>query len=176
MTLLFHLNYFLDFFDLFYTDEKAMENGTILVLNMSRTKGWKPAVLINSAGGHKELACLKAEKRKTEAYNSCSVIWQNRLHIFGGYALKRQISQLIDHELQHIGELAFDHSHAACSVMNNQHIYLCFNSPEGAAPGADDYKRCRRSTGPLELFSEVASSNHTHRYTQISCTKSKFLC
>ena len=79
-------------------------------------------MLINSAGGQEELACFEREDR-TEALGSCSVNWQNQMHIFGGYTEKRQISRLSGFELQRIGDLAFDHYIGSCSLMANQFIF-----------------------------------------------------
>ena len=126
----------------------------------------KPALLITSAGEQKELACFQPDK-KTEAFGSCSVNWKNQLHIFGGATEYRQISRLSGFKLERIGDLAFDHESGSCSLMANQFIFLCFNYD------ANDYKRCRRSTNPLETFEEVSLSNHEHRYTKTGCTDSK---
>ena len=64
---------------------------------------------------------------ETEAEGSCFINWQNQMIIFGGHNIKRQISQLDGHKLKRIGTLAFDHYRAACTVMNNEFIFLCFN-------------------------------------------------
>ena len=124
----------------------------------------KPALLITSAGEQKELACFEPGDR-TEAYRSCSVTWQNQMHIFGGQTEKRQISRLSGYKLERIGDLAFDHWLGSCSLMANQFLFLCFDR--------DDTKRCRRSTGPLENFSELALSSHEHMVAQTSCSDSK---
>ena len=93
---------------------QAMKNQTILVLNSEN--GWKPAMLINSAGEQKELACFDRDAT-TEAEFSCSVNWNNEFFIFGGKNEKRQISRLTGHKLKRIGDLTFDHYFGACSVM-----------------------------------------------------------
>ena len=123
-------------------------------------------MLIKSTGEQKELACFERGER-TEAELSCSLVWQNQLHIFGGQYETRQISRLNDYKLERIGDLSFDHMDGACTVMASQFIYLCFN---------DDYndtKRCRQSTGPLQGFTEIALSTHDHRWTRVSCYDSK---
>lgn len=140
------------------------KNETILVLNSSRN-GWKPAMLINIEGEQEELACFERDQN-TEAHDACSIKWRNQMHIFGGFGMKRQISKLNGFKLEGIGRLSFGHKSGTCSVMNDQYIYLCFNS--------DDNKRCRQSTGPLETFSDVSLSNHDHRLTQTSCSDSKY--
>ena len=148
-------------------DAQAEKNGAVLVLN-SR-KGWKPAMVIKSNGEQQELSCFERDGN-TEAYKSCSLTWQNRFHVFGGDKRRRQISRLNGYKLARIGDLAFDHYLGACSVMANQFIFLCFN-----IYNSNDYK-CRRSTGPLETFSEVSLTTHDHRRTQTSCSESKSSC
>ena len=124
-------------------------------------------MLINSAGEQKELACFDRDAT-TEAEFSCSVNWNNEFFIFGGKNEKRQISRLTGHKLKRIGDLTFDHYFGACSVMANQFVFLCFNFAD-----SNDSKRCRRSNGPLEQFSEVALSTYEHRRILTSCSDSK---
>ena len=121
-------------------------------------------MLINLAGGQEELTCFERDDN-TEALYSCFINWENQLFIFGGATEKRQISRLSGYKLERLGDLPFDHYWAACSVMANQYIFLCFDW--------NDTKRCRRSTGPLEQFSEVALSTHAHRRIETSCSESK---
>ena len=122
-------------------------------------------MLVNLAGGQEELTCFERDDN-TEAYFSCSINWQNELFIFGGVNEKRQISKLSGHQLKRVGDLDFDLTFGACNVKGNE-LFLCFHE--------HDTRRCRRSTGPLDQFSEVALSTHSHRYIQISCSDSKFL-
>ena len=124
-------------------------------------------MLVNLAGGQEELTCFEREGA-TEASGSCSINWQNELFIFGGAVEKRQITKLSGQKLKRVGELDFDLKFGACSVMGNE-LFLCFNYVPA------DTRRCRRSTGPLDQFSEVALSTHGHRFIQISCSDSKFL-
>ena len=124
-------------------------------------------MLINSAGDQEELACFQRDSN-TDAYRSCSINWNNQLFIFGGETERRQISRLTGHKLERIGDLTFDHDFAACSVMSSQYIFLCFNLAD-----SNDHKRCRRSTGPLDQFSEVALSTYNHGYSQTSSSDSK---
>ena len=122
-------------------------------------------MLINSAGEQQKLRCFERYD-DTDANYACSVTWQNQFYIFGGKDVKRQISRLSDYRLERIGVLSFDHHMGSCSVMSNQFIFLCFGD-------SNNYKHCRRSTGPLEIFSEIALSNHDHRQIQTSCSDSK---
>ena len=126
-------------------------------------------MLINSKDEQKELSCFERDD-KTDAYGSCSVNWRNQFHVFGGFNEKRQISRLNDYRLERIGSLAFDHGHGACSVMANQFIFVCFQFV------SSDYKRCRRSTGPLKTFTEITPSNHDHGGATTSCFESQSFC
>ena len=146
--------------NLIYQETK---NETILVL--SSNQGWKPAMLVNLAGGQEELTCFERDDT-TEAYKSCSINWQNQLFIFGGSSEKRQISQLSGYKLKRIGDLLFDLDKGACGVMGNK-LFLCFSY--------DDGRRCRRSNSPFEQFSEVALSAYWHRNIQATCSDSKLL-
>ena len=130
----------------------------------------KSAVLVNSAGEKEELTCFEQDPA-TKASQSCSVNWHNQLFIFGGInEFKRQISRLTGHKLERVKDLTFDLIQGACGVMANKDIFLCFH---GLDFDGTERRRCRRSTGPLEQFSEVAPSASDHRHTQISCSDSK---
>ena len=126
-------------------------------------------MLLNSEGEQKELACFERDD-KTEAVGSCSVNWNNQLFIFGGQTKTKQISRLTGHKLQRVGSLDVEHRFQACSVMANSFIYLCFNGAN-----SNDNKRCRRSAGPLNQFSEVALSSYTHMDIRTSSSDSKSL-
>ena len=145
-------------------------NQTVLVLNTR--DGWdsQPAMLLSSNGQQEEMTCFE-HGDTTEAYGSCGVNWRNELFIFGGYNEKRQISRLSGRKLERVGSLSFVHRWGAYSVMKDEIMYLCFN-----AYSSNDYKRCRRSNGPLEQFSEIALSNHDHRQTQTACSESESFC
>ena len=124
-------------------------------------------MLVKTGGEQEELGCFERDN-DTEVFFSCQAIWQNELHVFGGNVKKRQISKLNGHRLERLGSLTFDHREGQCSVMNNQYIYLCFQLDNSV-----DWNRCRRSTGPLETFSEIELSNHNHAQGGISCTECK---
>ena len=146
---------------------KTEKKGLVLVLNSNL--GWKPVMIINSAGEQKELSCFERGAR-TEAFYSCSINWKNQFHLFGGLRDKRQISRLNGYRLERIGTLDFDHKWGACSVMANKLIFLCFSFESGNS------KRCWWSIGPLGTFTEITPANHDHRGTQTSCSESKSSC
>ena len=148
---------------------KASNEGTVLVLKADGPT-WLPAWLVNSEGQKNELSCFDRDHH-TDGHKACSINWKNQLHVFGGHTEKRQISRLNGYRLERIGTLPFDHSLGGCSVMANQFIFLCFHWSSDS-----QYKRCRRSTGPLDVFSEIPLANHNHHKTQPSCSESKSFC
>ena len=124
-------------------------------------------MLLNLGGEQEELTCFERDNT-TQAYYSCSINWNNQLIIYGGNTDRRQISRLTGHKLEIIGSLDFDHRLGACSVVANKIIYLCFNYGD-----PKDFNRCRRSTGPLEQFSNVKLSTYDHSMIQTSSSDSK---
>ena len=103
----------------------------------------------------------------TSVYHSCSMKYKNQFYVFGGTTSyggdKRQISKLEGCSLQRIGTLAFDHSGGACTGVNDQQIYLCFDSHYS--------KVCRYAENPLDTFTEAASSVYGHSYTSIAASE-----
>ena len=105
----------------------------------------------------------------SEIRGSCSVTWQNVFYVFGGNTKKRQISKLDGCELKSVGTLEFDHNLGSCSNMNDNMLYLCFNTD-----AADDYSKCRSATGPLETFTEIPTTSYDHRYARTASSESGF--
>ena len=73
----------------------------------------------------------------------------------------------MDCGLAKIGDLQFYHTSVACTNVANSFIYLCFNENAG------DWKRCRKSTGPLAKFTETELSLYSHQITFIASSTSK---
>lgn len=155
----------------FFGNGKVCTRDSLLILNSGpRKQGgqptWKPAAWINITGSLEKLPsdCVERDQG-TEAWKSCSVQWQNKMHIYGGHKYQRQITRLDGFQLRKIGDLTFDFIFGACSTINGQFIYLCFDLKSG--------KQCRRSLEPS--FSEFDSSvsNNRHRATQISSSESE---
>lgn len=122
--------------------------------------------MVTSAGEHKNVPCFEQDS-DTEVYDSCSIVWQSRLYLFGGFWEDEQISRLDGYKLKRIGTLAFELENAACTVMNNKYIFLCF--------GENEERLCRRSTKPTEGFNKIALSRYEHGWTSISASSSKFI-
>ena len=65
---------------------------------------------------------------ETEAEDSCSIIWQNQMYVFGGWTYQRQISLVDQCHLKRVGSLPFLLARGACTNFRNEEIFLCFNS------------------------------------------------
>ena len=143
------------------------------MLSSAWDHSWRITWIINTEGEQEELNCFSTHGLNTEAHTSCLINWQNQWHVFGGRNQMRQISRLNGRRLDRIGDLAFDHYFGSCSMVNNQ-IHLCFHFADNN--DNNDYQRCRRSTGPLETFSEIALSNYEHGRSKAGSTDSKSAC
>ena len=81
---------------------------------------------------------------------------------------RRQISKLSGCELRIIGTLKFDHHLGACTSVNDEKIYLCFNWDFA------DNERCRYANDPLATFTKAASSEHAHSGASIAASECEF--
>ena len=79
----------------------------------------------------------------------------------------KQIFRLEEFSIKSVGVLDFNHYRGVCGNMNDEFIFLCF--------GEHGKNKCRRATGPLDQFTEIARSNEDHVDTQISASISKFI-
>ena len=145
----------------------AAQNKTVLVLNSDWDGNWNRALLIDSKGRQEVLSCFSQDD-KSEAYSSCSVIWNNQMYIYGGLNNVRQISKLNQYRLQRVGELPFDFSGGACTNMAGRKLFLCFDS-------LNNIKQCYWSANPLADFHEVQQASYAHSQTRISSSECKLL-
>ena len=148
----------------FYSIGKTCSNTSILVIHHTSWK-WRPVVTVNLNGEQNEVDCFQPQPN-TDAYLSCSIIWQNKLHVFGGHAVKRQISRLDGYQLHNIGALDFDFSFGSCGLMGNL-LLLCMplNGP----------KKCRRATQPTGNFMDIRDSNGEHQNIGTCSSESEFI-
>ena len=144
-----------------------VEKKTVLVLNTYG--GWKLPFLVD-ANGRNDANIFMVFDEGTEVYHSCSLTWRNEFFVFGGDQQNRQISKLSGCRLSLVGTLAFDHYRAACSNVDDEAIYLCFN--ENAA----DNKKCRSAVDPLGNFADIHFSTFEHRQIRIASSQSEFFC
>ena len=80
-------------------------------------KGKKQAFSIDPSGGYDELNFNF--NANTEVDGSCSLVFSNKMFVFGGANEKRQISQVTGCGLERIGTLTFDLRSGACTVIRN---------------------------------------------------------
>ena len=147
------------------TTTPAFTNTSILVLNTVYSSN---IPLITDSTGKAEYAGTDFSftyGSNTEAKYSCSITWRGDFFIFGGYSETTQIAKLNGCVLERVGSLAFNHKHGACSNVNDEWIYLCFNDQSG------DYKKCRRSNNPLGSFQSIADSEEDHKSAKIGSNK-----
>ena len=76
---------------------------------------------------------------------SCSLVWKDRMFIFGGSSRRRQILEIDNCILKPVGTLQFEFRDGACTVDAYSSIYLCFSS-------GDDGRLCRKGSLMLSLI------------------------
>ena len=128
-------------------------------------KGNKQAFLVDMAGGFTNLTFSFASD--TEVYNSCSLLFNDKMYIFGGRNEMRQISQVTDCRLKHIGNLDFDFRAGTCTLMQSSTLILCF------AWTNDEGKLCRKADSPTASFKEIRKSNYYHYASKIASNGGK---
>ena len=148
------------------TTTPAPVNTSVLILSRDNLQ------IITDAAGNVEYAGEDFEfslGQDTEVYYSCSLTWRGQFFVFGGNEEKSQISSINGCRLERVGSLDFDQSYGGCANVNDQSIYLCFNS----APA--DYKQCRVANDPFETFHEIDETVYNHRETLIGASRGKSL-
>ena len=146
----------------YYQNGKKCDPASVLVLFNARLS---QSILISSNGvkeGFREnILCLHIDY-KIQDQVACSVMWENSVYIFG----TNQISRLTGYELTYLKDLDFSNFNGACSVMNKEFIFLCFDMVEKP-------QKCRRATHPLGVFITVALPNMSHLDIRTSASNSK---
>ena len=79
---------------------------------------------------------------------------------------KYQISSVTDCSLKRVGTLPFSMYAGSCFA-NNEHIVLCFDYY--------DNQQCYRSTQPLDGFTAIAKSRHSHANIRMASSTSKLI-
>ena len=102
---------------------------------------------------------------ETQARSSCSINWRGEFFIFGGSLERRQISKLSGCKLHRLGSLSFNFYAGACTNLNDERIYLCFD--------ANEIRRCRASTSPTGDYALVEESNFDHKTIRIASSEGK---
>ena len=108
------------------------------------------------AGGSTKLAF--SFPSKTEVFDSCSLLLNDKMYIFGGHNELRQISEVTECGLKRIGTLDFHFLAGACALMQSTTLILCFDRFN------DEGKVCRVANSPTASFKKIQESNY-HHYT-----------
>ena len=124
-------------------------------LILSTRGGWKRPILADVTGREDREVYFRTNGINT--YDSCSIMWQNNWYMFGS---GNQVIELSSCELRQIGRLPFTFSQGACTVTNDENIYLCFSTEE--------YKLCRILSDPLGNATEVIDSIYDHKIITIA--------
>ena len=116
--------------------------------------------IITNAAGKDDRSIDFSIDDDAEVDESCSIIWNNDLYVYGGKRKKTQISKVTKCRLEKVGTLAFAHSNGDCLNVADEQIYLCF-----------DYwtkKTCRMGSSPMGHFTAITDSNYDHQMTRIA--------
>ena len=95
------------------------------------TKQASVEIITNAAGKDDRLIDFSIND-DAEVDQSCSIIWNNDLYVYGGNERKTQISKVIKCRLERVGTLAFHHSNGDChgrfewSFTNRYYSYSVF--------------------------------------------------
>ena len=105
------------------------------------------------AGGFTKLAFSFPPVTEVHA---CSLLFNDRMYLFGGANEERQISRVTGCGLKRIGDLNFDFSEGTCTLMQSSTVLLCFawSNYEG--------KVCRVADSPTASFKTIRDSNYNH--------------
>ena len=101
----------------------------------------------------------------TEVYCSCSINWQGVMYVFGGETEYRQVSLVDVCQLTRVATLSFDLYRGACTNVNNEEIFLCFD--------IDNDKKCWKSSNPEGQFSSISDSLKNHWPSRIANDQGK---
>ena len=111
-------------------------------------------LLIDGNGKYKPTSFTFGSKTSITA---CSMVWRGTMFMFGGDQDRRQIYVVDQCQLKQKGKLGFDVTIGACAQSGNVRVFICF-----ADYSAAESKKCRSATGPMNEFSELASSTYGH--------------
>ena len=126
----------------------------------------KQAFLLDMTGGFTKL-CSFSFNFDTEVADSCSLVFQGKMYVFGGSLSSgktNQISQVSGCKLIRIGTLNFNLNSGACTVTQTSKIMVCFDFTNGEG------KVCRISNSPTGTFVKISHSNYHHYTTSIAST------
>ena len=140
------------------------------VLALNTFNGTQQVFSVNPDGGHVKMDFYFPGN--IEVHQSCSVVFKNKMFIFGGKKEQRQISEVSSNcGIDRIGDLSFDFVRGACTVINEDEIMLCFDLKQ-----PDQGRVCRIDKNPTGSLDKISQeSNHYHYRSKIAANKGKQL-
>ena len=118
---------------------------SVLILNTEESDN---VPVLTDATGRVDRDLAFTFAKNTSVSYSCSVTFKNQHYVYGGDpydGYERQISRIDGCRLRRIGDLPFDHHFGACTAVNDNRIYLCF---QDGSDSSGDKKKCRYTTNP----------------------------
>ena len=106
-----------------------------------------------------------------EIHQSCSVVFNDKMFIFGGKKEHRQIAEVSSKcGIDRIGDLPFDFVTGACTVIKGDYIMLCFDMKQSYQG-----RVCRIDQSPTGLLQKIhKESNFPHYRSKIAAKDGKF--
>ena len=125
--------------------------------------GVKQALSIYPHGGHVKMDFNIPGN--VEIYQSCSLVFQDKMYVFGGNQKHRQIAEVsLKCGIDRLGDLPFDFVNGACTVIKDDEIMLCFDFKE-----LDQGRVCRIDKSPTGSLDKInKDSNFTHYRARIA--------
>ena len=138
------------------------------VLALNTFNGTQQAFSVNPDGGHVEMDFYFPSN--IEVQQSCSVVFKNKMFIFGGTEKHRQISEVSSKcGIDRIGDLPFDFVRGACTVIKEDEIMLCFDLKQ-----PDQGRVCRIDKNPTGSLDKInKESNFTHYRAKVAAIDGK---
>ena len=105
-----------------------------------------------------------------EVHQSCSVVFNAKMFIFGGKKETRQIAEVsLKCGIDRIGDLPFDFVNGACTAIKGDYLMLCFDIKEGYQG-----RVCRIDQSPTGSLDKInKESNFTHYRAKVASIDGK---
>ena len=136
---------------------KCDETNSVLVLSTRRFYNRQIVIDVN---GREDYDFELEFGDGTEAWESCSIVWQGEMFLYGGWKNRNQISKLSNCKVERLGDLPFRHRRGGCAVTETGQVYLCFHYHSD--------KLCYQADEPLGEFASIGNSTYGHRATRMA--------
>ena len=138
------------------------------MLAINTYNGKNQAISIDPNSGHVNMGFYFPGN--TEVHQSCSVVFNDKMFIFGGQKETRQIAEVSTKcGINRIGDLPFDFVNGACTIIKGNYLMLCFDMKEGYQG-----KVCRIDKSPTGSFDKInKESNFNHYRARVAAIDGK---